>query len=104
MDAKIQRNMLSKYNERIGLTFGQIMSILTLLGVMIAAWVNFNLKVEGHDGRIKTLEEGRQTNSQNIEKVRSEMTIIIEKVRTENREDHQKINDKLDELIKENKR
>lgn len=92
--------MLQKINEKIGMTYEQKLSTLTLLGVIIATWVNFNIKVEGHEGRIKTLEEGKITNSQNIEKVRTEMNVFIETVRKENREDHQKINDKLDEIIK----
>lgn len=82
--------MLQKVNEKIGLTFGQIMSILTLIGGLIIAWVNLNVRIEQHDGRISKLEEGKVTNAQNIEKVR-----------TENREDHQMINNKLDEIIKE---
>ena len=87
---KNTENMLRKVNERIGMTFGQIMSILTLLGALIVAWLNLNLKIEQHDGRIGKLEEGKITNAQNIEKVR-----------IENREDHQLINNKLDEIIKE---
>lgn len=78
---------------RLGLTFGQIISILTILGSVLLAWVSINVRIAQAEVRIEELEKGRVTNSQNIEKIR-----------VENREDHQRILDKLDDVQNELKK
>lgn len=78
---------------RLGLTFGQIISILTILGSVLLAWVSINVRIATAEVRIEELEKGRVTNSLNIEKIR-----------VENREDHQRILDKLDNLPNELKK
>lgn len=78
---------------RLGLTFGQILSILTVLGSVLLAWVSINVRIAQAEVRIEELEKGRVTNSQNIERIR-----------LENREDHQRIIDKLDDLQNEFKK
>jgi len=80
-------------DTRLGLTFGQIISILTILGSVLLAWVSINVRIAQAEVRIEELEKGRVTNSQNIEKIR-----------VENREDHQRILDKLDDLQNELKK
>ena len=78
---------------RLGLTFGQIISILTILGSVLLAWVSINVRIAQAEVRIEELEKGRVINSQNIEKIR-----------VENREDHQRILDKLDDVQNELKK
>lgn len=82
---------------KYGLTFGQIISLLSMFGVLVVAWVNINIRITEIQGqansdrvRIEQLEQGRQANASKIEIVR-----------TENREDHKAITVKLDEVLKE---
>ena len=82
---------------KYGLTFGQIISLLTMFGVLVVAWVNINIRITEIQGqaiadrvRIEQLEQGRQANASKIEIVR-----------TENRDDHKAITVKLDEVLKE---
>jgi len=87
--------MVLQRDTKLGLTFGQIMSLLVMLGGMVTAYVNLNLKIAAIETRVaqtevvvKVLEEGRKVNA-----------INIETVRTENRFDHQMLNEKLDDVL-----
>lgn len=81
--------MVLQKETRLGLTFGQIISILTIIGGIIISWVSINVRIAQAEIRIQELEKGRVINSDNIEKIR-----------TENREDHKEIMMKLDDLIR----
>lgn len=75
-------------NTRIGLTFGQILSLCAIIGSIFMVWLSLNVRMAQAEIRIQQLEEGRVQNAKNIETIR-----------TENREDHQNILRKLDDLI-----
>jgi len=81
--------MVLQKDTRIGLTFGQILSVLTIIGGIIIAWVSINVRVAQAEVRIQQLEIGHNLNARNIEVIR-----------LENREDHKAIMDKLDEFLK----
>lgn len=81
--------MVLQRDTRVGLTFGQILGLITVMGSIIISWVSINVKIAQAEIRIDQLEIGRQTNARNIEVIR-----------LENREDHNRILEKLDELIK----
>ena len=81
--------MVLQRDTKIGLTFGQILGLITVMGSIIISWVSINVRIAQAEIRIDQLEIGRQTNARNIEVIR-----------LENREDHNRILEKLDELIK----
>lgn len=78
---------------KVGLTFGQLLSVITVLGGILISWISINVRIAQAELRIDVLEKGRETNAQNIEKIR-----------TENREDHQLIMEKLDDLVRNGNR
>lgn len=80
-------SMLQK-ETKIGLNVGQLISALTLLGGLIAAWISINVRVANAEIRTEQLEKGRLQNVQ-----------TIETNRIENREDHKEILRKLDIII-----
>lgn len=79
-------------STRAGLTFGQILSLVGIIGSIFMVWLSLNVRLAQAEIRIEQLEKGRQENAQNIETIRKE-----------NREDHGKIVEKLDELIRSNR-
>jgi len=81
--------MVLQRETKFGLTFGQVISVLTILGGIIISWLSINVRIAQAEVRIDQLEKGRETNARNIEVIR-----------TENREDHQRIMEKLDDLIR----
>lgn len=84
--------MVLTKQTKFGLTFGQIMSLLIFFGGLVTAYTDLNVKIASvqakTDAKIEYLELGRQTNATNIETMRKE-----------NRQDHSKLNDKLDILL-----
>lgn len=80
--------MVLQRETKIGLTFGQVISVLTIIGGILISWISINVRIAQAEIRIDQLERGRETNAQNIEKIR-----------LENREDHQRIMEKLDRLF-----
>lgn len=72
----------------LGLTFGQILALLTVLGGIVAAWVNVNIRVKAIEVELENVKLQRAQDVKNIEVNR-----------TENREEHGMIIDKLDALI-----
>lgn len=81
--------MVLQRDTKIGLTFGQILGLITVMGSIIISYVSINVRIAQAEIRIDQLELGRQMNARNIEVIR-----------LENREDHNRILEKLDELIK----
>jgi len=79
-----------------GLTFSQILSMLGLLALLGAAWVDLSVKMERIDvkygEKTEFLEKGRETNAR-----------AIELNRTENKQEHAKMLDKLDLLLERRK-
>ena len=80
--------MVLQTPTRVGLTFGQIISSLALIGGIITAYVSLNVRIAGLEVQVKELENGRYINATNIEKGR-----------LENREEHKELNDKLDRVL-----
>ena len=85
--------MTLQKETKVGMTFGQIISVLTIIGGLIISWVSINVRIAEAEVRIEQLECGRISNAQNIEKIR-----------IENREDHQRIMEKLDYIYQDAKR
>lgn len=73
---------------KIGLTFGQIISIVTTTAIVVGFYFSLSLqinelrdRISEHDRQITTIENN------------------MERIRVENREDHAAVNSKLDVLI-----
>ncbi len=92
---KISDMVLAK-ESKIGLTFGQILSLFLLVGGMITAYVNLNVKIASIEGIIQSNE----VRTEQLERGRIQNAINIETIRTENREDHNIISEKIDEILK----
>ena len=73
---------------KIGLTFGQIITIIIVVISFSMSYANLTVRVSDLEQKTAQLDRGHTINSTNIETVR-----------TENREDHIKMMDKLDVLI-----
>lgn len=80
--------MVLQRETKFGLTFGQLLSLITVTGGIIAAYVSLNVRIAQSEIKIQELEKGRITNAENIERIRME-----------NRDDHKEIMQKLDNLI-----
>ena len=89
MTYKKQDAMALGRETKFGLTFGQILSLLTVFGGILVAWVSLNVRIAQAEVRIQTLESGFEANLKTVETIRQE-----------NRDDHRKLMDKLDELMK----
>ena len=80
--------MVLQTPTRIGLTFGQIISSIALIGGIITAYVSLNVRIASLEVEVKNLDSGRILNQTNIEKGR-----------IENREEHKELNGKLDKVL-----
>ena len=81
--------MVLQKETKYGLTFGQILSLLTVIGGIIVAWVSLNVRIAQAEVRIQVLERQFEATAESIEQIR-----------IENREDHRELIFKLDELMK----
>lgn len=81
--------MVLQKETKYGLTFGQILSLLTVIGGIIVAWVSLNVRIAQAEIRIKSLESNFEQTLKSVETIR-----------LENREDHRVILEKIDELIR----
>ena len=81
--------MVLQKETKYGLTFGQILSLLTVIGGIIVAWVSLNVRIAQAEIRIKSLESNFEQTLKSVETIR-----------LENREDHQVLLEKIDELIR----
>lgn len=79
--------MLSS-NTKIGLTFSQIVSLIATVAIVIGFYYSLNL-------RITQLEQRDTERSREISTINSN----FERIQNENRQDHMKLNDKMDMLI-----
>lgn len=81
--------MVLHKETKFGLTFGQVISLLTLVGAILTVWISLNVRMAQAEIRIESLEYNFQ-----------QMIKSVEMNRTENREDHRVLMDKLDEIMK----
>ena len=81
--------MVLHKETKFGLTFGQVISLLTLVGAILTVWISLNVRMAQAEIRIESLEYNFQQTIKSVEMIR-----------TENREDHRVLMDKLDELMK----
>ncbi len=77
---------LSK-ETKIGLTFGQILSVIGLVITIGGVWLSLNVRIAQAEVRIQNLETGRTENAKKIEKLYDQ-----------NREDYQAIIKRLDDI------
>jgi hypothetical protein len=84
--------MLSAPILSSGLNFGEIIALLAVLGSIITSYTTLNVKIASIEARTKNLEIARTESSQQIETIRKE-----------NREDHNSIIQKLDDVIDNHK-
>ncbi|CAB5225771.1 hypothetical protein UFOVP756_4 [uncultured Caudovirales phage] len=73
---------------KFGLTFGQLLALLGLVGGILTTYIDLNIKVATIDERNKFME-------QRMDKIENS----TEMVRQENRQDHMKMEAKMDYLI-----
>ena len=72
----------------LGLTFGQILALITVIGGILVAWINLNIRVRAIEVELE-----------NVKAQRSADVSLMEVNRKENREEHGLIMTKLDNLI-----
>ena len=72
----------------IGLTFGQLIAIVSLFITIGVSWTNTQVEIAKIRQDVISLEKGRIVNASNIEIMR-----------TENRQEHLKMMDKMDLVI-----
>lgn len=84
--------MALKNQTELGLTFGQILSVIALLMTMGVSWVKINERMAKNEERVFYLEQSLNQSSGRIETMR-----------IENKADFKEISDKLDKLILFNK-
>jgi hypothetical protein len=89
MDAKNYITMVLQKETKAGLTFGQILSLLTVIGGMMVAWISLNVRIAQAEVRIQNLEHGFEQTLKSVETIR-----------LENRSDHFIMMEKLDEIMK----
>ena len=68
---------MTEREKRIGMTFTQLLSLIGVVSLILAAWISMNVQMADLNARVNTLERDRQ----------------------ENRQEHQMIIEKLDKLI-----
>ena len=81
--------MVLHKETKFRLTFGQVISLLTLVGAILTVWISLNVRMAQAEIRIESLEYNFQQTIKSVEMNR-----------TENREDHRVLMDKLDEIMK----
>jgi hypothetical protein len=84
------KSIMEKSEMKVGLTFNQILALLSVIAAVFMAWLQINVRVAQAETRIDALEFGLK-----------ETTDVIETNRIENRDDHKAIMQKLDKLIEQ---
>ena len=79
---------MTEREQKLGLTFSQILSIFGLLIVIGGSWISLNQKITENSIKIEQLEKGRLENANDIKDLSKE-----------NKTDHQLILNKLDTVI-----
>ena len=86
------RKMVLQKETKFGLNYGQILATLSLIIMLGGYWVQVKVKLQSLEIRVEQLEKLRQDDQ-----------VKMETIRLENREDHQAIMIKLDDLMKRQK-
>lgn len=73
---------------KIGLTFGQIFSIILVVGAFVMGYANLQMRMNTYEQKQLEMQQNISTNEKNIEVIR-----------TENREDHKTMIVKMDQLL-----
>ena len=81
-------NMILSSTTKIGLTFGQILSLITVTAIFIMGYRDLDLRISLMEK--KSLETDKMIQDNGVE---------IEKVRVENREDHAVMMNKIDQIL-----
>jgi hypothetical protein len=68
---------MTERERKIGMTFQQLLSLIGVVGLILAAWISMNVQMADINARVNTLERDRY----------------------ENRQEHKIIMDKLDKMI-----
>jgi len=84
--------MVENITTKSGMTFGQILSVLVIIGSMFAAWLQINERITSNEVKIQGLEQGRITNAFNISRIYD----ALEDSRKENKADFKEVLDKLE--------
>lgn len=80
--------MVLNAQTKIGLTFGQVLSLITTVGIMVLGYANLDMRINAME--LKAVETEKNILKNNVD---------IEVVRTENRQDHTALSVKIDQLI-----
>jgi hypothetical protein len=80
--------MILSSTTKIGLTFGQILSLITVTAIFIMGYRDLDLRISLMEK--KSLETDKMIQDNGVE---------IEKVRVENREDHAVMMNKIDQIL-----
>ena len=80
--------MILTAQTKIGLTFGQIITIIVVVFSFAMSYANLTVRINDIEAKTIELEKGRITNAVNIETVR-----------TENRSDHKEMLEKMDLIL-----
>jgi hypothetical protein len=106
MDTEKNRGL--RKHTGLGMTWGQMISIVGLFGAIVTAWVSINVTIaqqktvnEQQEIRIQLLEQGRQQNAASIQQLRVEMQEALRQLSQENRDDHLRIMEKQDLLMRQ---
>lgn len=73
---------------KIGLSFGQILSLITITGVFVMGYANLDMRINQMELKAKETEKMIMLNNTDIEKVR-----------VENRQDHTALGVKIDQIL-----
>ncbi|HSW67354.1 MAG TPA: hypothetical protein VLH16_02115 [Bacteroidales bacterium] len=79
---------MTERERKLGLTFSQILSLIGVSAIVLAAWISLNVKIAENTVRIEALEKGRIENSNRIQQLYQD-----------NRSDHSEVMQRLDKLI-----
>ena len=73
---------------KVGLTFGQIFSIIAVVAVFVMGYANLQMRMNTYEQDLVTLKARMTNNEQSVETIRKE-----------NREDHEKMFTKFDQIL-----
>ena len=79
----------------IGLTWQEVVVLLTFIGTLVTVWTKFNVRFSGHDKDIETLKseiiEHKGNNRDSFDKIE----ISLKENRIENKEEHRELKTEL---------
>jgi hypothetical protein len=90
--------VLTKYSNRFGMTFGQLLSVVTILGGLIGFVINSTVQLAEVNQKIQAIDVKYQLKCEALEQGRTKNEYNIEQGRKENREEHQMILDAISDL------